>query len=177
MTTFLRRLLGALALDPKVFEEVEADRHATGQALLVVLAAAVGAGIGFGGIGDGAATVVAVAALGSVVAWAAWASLIYLIGAKILPEPTTSVDLGEVLRTLGFAAAPGIFRAFEIFGDTRWFVLPLTSVWMVLAMVIAIRQAFDFTSTGRAIALSLLGWAIAAGVALVVGLLMARPVS
>ncbi|MBP7778647.1 MAG: YIP1 family protein [Acidobacteria bacterium] len=177
MTTFLRRLLAALALDPRVFEEVEADRRATGQALAVVLAAAVGAGIGNAGLGDGATTVMIVAALGSVVAWFAWASLLYLIGSKILPEPTTSVDLGQVLRTLGFAAAPGIFRAFEIFGGTRWFVLPLTSVWMVWAMVIAIRQAFDYTNTTRAVALSLLGWAITVGVALVVGLLMARPVS
>ncbi|MCC6990396.1 MAG: YIP1 family protein [Acidobacteria bacterium] len=176
MTTFLRRLLAALALDPRVFEEVEADRRATGQALVVVLAAAVGAGIGNAGLGDGATTVMIVAALGSVVTWFAWASLLYLIGSKILPEPTTSVDLGQVLRTLGFAAAPGIFRAFEIFGGTRWFVLPLTSVWMVWAMVIAIRQAFDYTNTTRAVALSLLGWAITVGVALVVGLLMARPV-
>jgi hypothetical protein len=48
---------------------------------------------------------------------------------------------------------------------------------MVLAMVVAIRQALDYRSTGRAVALSLLGWAITVGVALVVGLLMARPVS
>ncbi len=177
MTTFLRRLLAALALDPKLFEEVEADRRATGQALVVVLAAAVGAGIGNAGLGAGATTVMVVVAIGSVTAWAVWASLLYLLGTKVLAEPTTSVDLGQVLRTLGFAAAPGIFRAFEIFGGTRWFVLPLTSVWMVWAMVIAIRQAFDYTSTMRAVALALLGWAVTFGVALVVGLLMARPVS
>lgn len=177
MTTFFRRVLSALALDPKLFEEVEADRHATAQALAVVIFAAIGAGIGNGGVGDGAATVVAVIALGSVAAWGAWAALLYLIGTRILPERTTSADLGQLLRTLGFAAAPGMFRAFEIFGGTRWFVLPLTSVWMVVAMVIAVRQALDYTTTARAVALSLLGWAVMFGVALVVGLLMARPVS
>ena len=99
------------------------------------------------------------------------------LGTRVMPERDTSADLGEVLRTLGFAAAPGLFRAFEVFGNTRWFVLPLTSIWMVMAMVIAIRQALDYTSTARATALSLLGWAISFGVALVVGLLLARPVS
>lgn len=177
MTTFLRRLLAALALDAKVFEEVEADRHANTQALAVVLLAAAAAGIGNGGIGSGAPVVIGVVAVASVAAWAAWALLIYLLGTRIMPERDTSADFGEVLRTLGFAAAPGLFRAFEVFGSTRWFVLPLTSVWMVLAMVVAIRQALDYRSTGRAVALSLLGWAITVGVALVVGLLMARPVS
>ena len=177
MTTFLRRVLSALALDPKVFEEVEADRRATGQALLVVIAAGIAAGIGNAGVGSGAATIVVVVALGSIAAWAAWASLLYLIGTRIMPERTTSADLGQVLRTLGFAAAPGLFRAFEIFGGTRWFVLPLTSIWMVLAMIVAIRQALDYTTTARAVALSLLGWAISFGVALVIGLLLARPVS
>ena len=177
MTTFFRRVLSALALDPKLFEEVEADRRATTQALAVVLLAAVGAGIGHAGLGDGAATVVGVIALGSVAAWGAWAALLYLIGTRILPERTTSADVGQLLRTLGFAAAPGMFRAFEVFGGTRWFVLPLTSVWMVVAMVIAVRQALDYTSTARAVALSLLGWAVMFGASLVVGLLLARPVS
>ena len=177
MTTFLRRVLSALALDPKVFEEVEADRRATGQALLVVIAAGIAAGIGNAGVGSGAATIIVVVALGSMAAWAAWASLLYLIGTRIMPERTTSADLGQVLRTLGFAAAPGLFRAFEIFGGTRWFVLSLTSIWMVLAMIVAIRQALDYTTTARAVALSLLGWAISFGVALVIGLLLARPVS
>lgn len=177
MTTFFRRVLSALALDPKLFEEVEGDRRATGQALAVVVAAAVAAGIGNAGVGSGAATVIGVVALGSIAAWAAWASLLYLIGTRIVAERTTSADLGQLLRTLGFAAAPGLFRAFEIFGGTRWFVLPLTSVWMVVAMVIGVRQALDYTSTARAVVLSLLGWAVMFGVALVVGLLMARPVS
>lgn len=177
MTTFLRRLLAALALDAKVFEEVEADRHATGQALAVVLLAAAAAGIGNAGIGRDVPAVIGVTAAVSVAAWAAWALLIYMLGTRVMPERDTSADVGQVLRTLGFAAAPGLFRAFEVFGGTRWFVLPLTSLWMVLAMVVAIRQALDYRSTGRAVALSLLGWAITVGLALVVGLLMARPVS
>ena len=177
MTTLVRRFLGALALDPRVFEEVEADTRATWQALLVVVLAAIGAGIGNAGLGSDARPVLIAVAVGSVAAWAAWASLLYLLGTKVLPERGTSADVGEMLRTLGFAAAPGVFRAFEIFGDTRWFVLPLTSVWMVAAMVVAIRQALDYSSTRRAIALGLLGWVVTFGVAVVIGLLLSRPVS
>lgn len=177
MTTLIRRFLAALALDPRVFEEVEADRGATGQALVVVLLAAVGAGFGNAGLGSEARPVLVAITIGSVVTWAAWALLIYLLGTKVMPERGTRSDLGEVLRTLGFAAAPGALRAFEVFGNTRWFVLPLTAIWMVAAMVVAIRQALDYTSTARAITLSLLGWAVSFGVAIVVGLLLARPVS
>jgi len=177
MTTLLRRFLAVLALDARVFEEVEADKRATWQALMVVLLSALGAGLGNAGLGNDARPALVAIATGSVAAWAAWASLIYLLGTKVLPEHGTSADLGEVMRTLGFAAAPGVLRTFEVFGDTRWFVLPLTSLWMVAAMVVAIRQALDYSSTGRAIALSLLGWAVSFGVALVVGLLLARPVS
>jgi hypothetical protein len=175
--TLIRRFLAVLALDPGVFEEVEADRRATWQAAVVVLAAGVAAGIGQAGLGADARPVLLAVAAVSVLAWVAWALLLTLLGTAVLKERTTSTDIGEVLRTLGFAAAPGVFRAFEIFGGTRWLVLPLTSVWMVAAMVIAVRQAFDYTTTGRAVLLSLLGWMVSAGAAAVVGLLFARPVS
>lgn len=177
MGTFVRRFLAVLSLNPGVFEEVEADRSATWQAGLVVVAAAIAAGIGEAGLGTDARPVLAAATAASVVAWVGWALLLTLLGTAVLRERTTSTDIGEVLRTLGFAAAPGVFRAFEVFGDTRWLVLPLTSVWMVAAMVIAVRQAFDYTTTGRAVLLSLLGWVVFVGAATVVGLLLARPVS
>lgn len=177
MTTFLRRLLAALALDSRLYEEVEADRGATLQAAVVVVLAAAAAGIGEAGIGDGAPRVMAVVAMVSLLAWAAWALVIYALGTGVLPERNTAADPGQLLRTLGFAAAPGLFRAFEVFGQTRWFVLPLTSIWMVLAMVVAIRQALDYTSTARAVALSLLGGVLVVGAAIVVGVFLARPVS
>lgn len=176
MTTFLRRVIGALGLDPLVYEEIEADRSAWVQAFLVVAGAGVAAGIGNAGITSSAASVVAVAAV-SVVAWLSWGALVYYLGTRALPDSETSADLGQVLRTLGFAAAPGLFRAFEVFGGMRWLVLPLTALWMIAAMVVALRQALDYSTTGRAVALAALGWIVTFGAALVVGLLLARPVS
>lgn len=176
MTTFLRRVVSALGLDARVFEEVEADRTAIGQALLVVLLAGLGAGVGNAGPQAKAAAIGVVMAV-SVAGWLGWAWVIARLGTRVLPAPATSADFGQVLRTLGFAAAPGMFRAFEAIGAVRWVVLPLTSLWMLLAMIVAIRQALDYPTTWQAVRLALLGWLVTVGVALVVGVLLARPVS
>jgi hypothetical protein len=177
MTRFIRRVLGALSLDAATYEDVEADSAALSQAVLVVLLAGIGAGIGNAGIGDGAPRTIIAVAAASVVAWVAWAVVVHQIGAHVLAEPGTSVDMGQVLRTLGFAAAPGMFRAFEVLGATRWIFFPLTALWMVAAMTLAIRQAFDYHSLGRAVAVSLLGWTVLVVVSAGVGLWLAVPVS
>ena len=39
-------------------------------------------------------------------------------------------------------------------------ILLAVSVWMLVAMVIAVRQALDFTSTGRAVMVCAAGWVI-----------------
>lgn len=177
MTAFIRRVLGALSLDVPTFEDVEADRGALPQALLVVVLAGVGAGIGIAGIDDAAPRTIALVAAGSVTAWIAWAVVVHQVGAHLLAEPGTQADLGQVLRTLGFAAAPGMFRAFEVFGATRWLFFPLTAIWMVAAMTVAIRQAFDYSSLGRAVAVSLLGWTVLVTVGAGIGLWLAVPAS
>lgn len=177
MTTFIRRILGVLGLDPATFEEVEADRTATRDAMFVVILASIGAGIGNAGIGTAAAPAIVYGTAASLLAWATWAALIYYLGTRVMPEATTRADLGQVLRTLGFAAAPGMFRAFEVFGGTRWIVLPIASLWMIVAMTIGVRQALDYTTTARAVALAVLGWVVLAGVASVVGLAFSTPVS
>ena len=177
MTRFIRRVLGALSLDAATYEEIEADRTAWPGAALVVIFAGIGAGIGNAGIGDAAPPVIAVVAALSVLVWLAWATIVRQLGGQALAEPGTVVDFGQVLRTLGFAAAPGMFRAFEIFGGTRRIVLPLTALWMIAAMVVAIRQACDYRSLGRAIAVAVLGWVMLVAAGVVVGLWLTTPVS
>jgi hypothetical protein len=177
MATFVRRILGALALERGTFENVEADRGALGQAMLVVILASAAAGLGRLGVGDGGLRAVAAPVIGSLAAWAAWAGLIAFLGTRILPSPSTSSNAGELMRTMGFAAAPGLLRAFEVLGDARWFMLPLTSVWMIAAMTVAVRQALDYESLGRAVSVVILGWLVAAAVATAIGLLFAVPVS
>lgn len=176
-TPFVFRLIGAMALDPVTYEEVEADRSATVQALLVVVLSSVGAGIGARGLGSGSLqSMVFISAL-SLVAWAAWAVLTCGIGTRLLPEAQTHADVGELLRTIGFAAAPGMLRVFGVVPGASIPAFAITAVWMLVAMVVAVRQALDYTSTARAVAVCVLGWALALVFAIGLGLVFGPTVS
>lgn len=180
MTTFAHRLMGASVLDVDTYEEVEADRGATAQALIVVLASSLAGGIGASGfIHDGRPIVEGVFVWSAValVAWAAWALLVFEIGGRLLPEPETSVDVGELLRTIGFSSAPGLLRVFGVVPELTLPVFILTTVWMLVAMIVAVRQALDYRSTPRAIGVCALGLALALVIALGFGLLLATPLS
>ena len=176
-TPFVMRLIGALALDPVTYEEVEADRSATGQALLVVVLSSVGAGIGARGLGSGSIrSMVFISAL-SLIGWMAWALLTYQIGVKLMPEPETRSDVGELMRTIGFSAAPGMLRIFGIVPGASIPAFAITAIWMLIAMIVAVRQALDFKSTARAVAVCGLGWALALAIAVGLGLVFGPTVS
>ncbi len=176
-TPFVMRLIGAMALDPVTYEEVEADRSATGQAMLVVVLSSVGAGIGARGLGSGSPqSMVFISGL-SIIAWASWALLTYQIGVRLLPEPETRSDVGELLRTIGFSAAPGMLRIFGIVPGAAIPAFAVTAVWMLVAMVVAVRQALDYKSTARAVAVCGIGWALAVAIAVGIGLVFGPPVS
>jgi hypothetical protein len=157
VATLQERVIGALRLETRTFEEIEADQGATGQAALVVVAAAVAAAIGAAGGGFGAIVVTLVAAL---VGWVIWALLTFFIGTKLLPEAGTHADLGQMLRVLGFAAAPGLFGILGFIPFLGWIVRFAVWIWQLMAMVIAVRQALDYSSTGRAVLVCVIGWAI-----------------
>ena len=155
MASFVDRVVGAARLDAKVYEEVEADPAAMGQAMAVVAAAALAAGIG--SIGSGATGAVA-AVVGGIVGWFLWAVVTWLIGTKLLPEPGTSADLGQMLRTIGFSAAPGLLNVLGIIPFIGVLVSFVAAVWQLVAMVVAVRQALDYRSTGRAVLVCVIGW-------------------
>jgi hypothetical protein len=176
-TSFPMRLIGAVSVDPVLYEEVEADRSATGQALLVVVLSSLGAGIGARGFGSGSLqSMVFISAIATIV-WATWALITYQIGAKLMPEPQTRADIGELLRTIGFSSAPGMLRVFGVVPGAATAAFAITSVWMLVAMVVAVRQALDYTSTARAIAVCLLGWTLAIGIAITLGLMFGPTLS
>jgi hypothetical protein len=175
--TFMQRLIGALSLDAAIYEEVEADRAATGQALAVVLLSSVAAGIGSRGLGGTTWQGIVFMAVVSLIAWAAWALVVFEIGGRLLPEPDTRVDVGELLRTIGFAATPGLLRVLGVMSAATIPVFAVTALWMLAAMIVAVRQALDFHSTTRAVAVCCLGWALAIAIAVTIGLFFGPTVS
>jgi len=158
MASFIDRVIRAAKLDPNLYEEVEADKTAMGQAMGVVVLSGVAAGIGAMGV-HGSAGIVP-GAIGALIGWFVWAGLTYLIGTKLLPEPQTRSDLGELLRTIGFSSSPGLIRVLGIVPILGGIVFLVASIWMLIAMVIAVRQALDYTRTGRAVLVCFIGWIV-----------------
>lgn len=175
MTTFLNRLTGAALLDPAVYEEVETDRAATTQAMSVVAMSSLAAGVGALGLTGARITALAGVSVLAFAVWGIWAFLTFQIGTRILPSPQTQADVGQLLRTIGFATAPGILRIAAIVPGTATAVFAITAVWMLMAMIVAIRQALDYTSTARAFAVCALGWALSVGFAVAIGLFFSPP--
>lgn len=171
MTIFFSRFIGAALLRRETYEDVEADRTALGGAIVIVLLSAFAAGIGSFGLTAGRPVVLAVITVLALVVWALWAFLAYEIGARLMPTSATKADVGQLLRTIGFASAPGILRVFGIIPGATTAVFVATELWMLMAMIVAIRQALDYTSTARAVVVCGLGWVLAIVVGVILGAL------
>jgi hypothetical protein len=48
------------------------------------------------------------------------------------------------LRTIGFSSSPGLIRVLGIIPGLTEIVFLVASIWMLVAMVIAVRQALDY---------------------------------
>jgi hypothetical protein len=156
MAALVERMLGAARLDPMTYEEVEADRSATPQAALVVVISSVC--IALGTLRSHPGGLVGVTLL-RLAGWYVWALVTYLIGTRILPGPRTEADVGQMLRTLGFASAPGIAGILAGLPGIGGIIALVVTVWMIAAMVVAVRQALDYEGTGRAVGVVLIGFA------------------
>ena len=156
--SFNNRIIRAAKLDSSLYEEVEADKSALGQAMAIVVLSSIAAGIGlyktggFNGIITGT--------MASLISWYVWAYLTYFIGTKFLPEPQTQADLGELLRTIGFSSSPGLLRVFYFVPGIGGLLYLISSLWMLVAMIIAVRQALDYNSTLRAVGVCVIGYII-----------------
>lgn len=156
--SLINRAFRAAKLDVHLYEEVKADRSAMRQAMLVVILSGIAAGVG--SISRGGALGVALGTVMGLAGWYIWAFIIYFIGTKLLPEPQTKSNVGELLRTIGFASAPGLIRVFGIFPGVEKLVFPVATVWMLVAMVIAVKQALDYKGMVRAVIVCLIGLVI-----------------
>jgi len=155
---FMARIIRAAKLESHLYEEVETDKDATRQALVVVLLSSLAASIGastHAGL-DG----LVMGGLVALFAWYVWTFITYIIGAKLFPVSQTSTSHRELWRTLGFASAPGVLRIFGAVPGLTGIAFLVAAVWMLIAAVIAVRQALDYTSTVRAAGVCVPGWLV-----------------
>ena len=158
----LDRMIGAARLDIRVYEEVEADTAATPQTMTVVVLVAAATGIG--AIAAGGLSGLIFGIIFGLISWAFWAYLTHVIGTTLFRTPETEANWGQLARTTGFAQTPGLFRIFGSIpgiGSTIYFA---ASLWQLVAMVIAVRQALDYRSTWRALGVVLVGFIVVATV-------------
>ena len=168
MASFQQRLIGAVSLKAATYEDVEHDSSATFQAAGVVVVASfttsVGWYFGFGGAG-----LIVRGALRALVAWLVASAVLWFIGTRMLPGKNTEADLGQLLRTLGFAQTPGLFGLLVVVPVIGLFVPFLVAMWVIAATFVAVRQALDYDDTFRAIMVCLLGWIVGAVVVYLTG--------
>lgn len=150
-STFFQRLVGAATFNIRIYEEVEHDRAATSQAaiavgLVALAAAAGGLQMGPGGLVAGI--------LSAYLGWALWSATCYLVGVQLFEG---TADWGELLRTIGFAQAPGVLLVLGLLPEAGDLLQLFVYAWMIGTVLVAIRQALDF-GTGRALSTALAGF-------------------
>jgi hypothetical protein len=152
--SMIRRMIRAAALDVSLYEEVEADRSSLPQALMIVVLTALATSIGLLGNGIGATFS---GVLFGIIGWVMWAGVTYFVGTRILGTPQTHADWGQLARTLGFAQSIGVLRIFGLIPVLGAFIIAIAVILQLVAMVIAVKTALDYTSVGRAIGVVLIG--------------------
>jgi hypothetical protein len=159
VTSLPRRLWRAALLDADLYEEIEADRGSIGQALLVVGASAAVVGVvrwvrcvELALPTEQIVFQVVLSVLEPLVLWFAGSALAYMVGASFFRGPETESDFLEVLRTTGFAFTPALLRCLALLRPAPLgLALDLViRLWVLVALVVALRQALDFTTVRAA---------------------------
>lgn len=159
-TGMLDRMVRAARLESEVYEELEKDTGATGQALLVVVIVAIATGIGgllAGSMRGTPAAMVSGLVFGivsAIIAWGVWSAVTYFIGTTVFGGTAT---WGELLRTIGFAYTPNVLQVLIFIPIIGWLISLVAGAWALIAGVIAVRQALDF-STGKAVLTVVISW-------------------
>lgn len=158
MGKLVDRMVRAAKLDPTLFEEVSQDPDGLKDAGTVVVISSLAAGIG--SVTYGGPIGLVFGAISALVGWFVWSLLSHLIGTQVLQEPQTKATLNQVMAVTGFAAAPGVLRVFGFIPVLGGLISLVGSLWMLAAFVVAIRYVLDYTSTGRALGVCLIGWLV-----------------
>lgn len=156
------RMVRAALLDIGLYEEVERDVKATGQAFQVILIVAIASGIGrsisylFPFHPGLAVSGLVGGIVATIIGWLIWSFIAFWVGTNIFKG---TASYGELLRTIGFANSPRVLEVFLFFPLIGGLIGAIVWLWALVAGVIAIRQALDF-DTGSAIRTAIVGWIV-----------------
>jgi len=167
MRLFLDRFIRAARLDVALYKEVVADPLTLNQAWIPVLIYCMAASWGgFGGVG---AIGTNIAMITTLIGWYIWAFFTYYAATRFFRESQTAIerlDRKSVIRAMGFASAPGVFRLLGFIPGLGMVVFVGSTIWMIDSSTIAVKQALNFESPYRAAAACIIAWIISAFVQL-----------
>jgi hypothetical protein len=158
MASLGERMVGAMQANVSTFEEIEKDPAALGQAVTVIAIAALASLIG--NIFRSGLTGGLIALIATLVGYAIWTAIVVIVGTKLMPEPATKAGFAEGFRVIGFTASPGVFNVLAIIPFLGYLISFVIWLWSLVLMVVAVRTVLDYSSTGRAIIVCLIGFAV-----------------
>jgi len=160
MNLFLNRLFRAAKLDAGLYDEVIADPKTMFQAMMAVFIYS--AASAYGGFGRAGVAGINFGMITTLIGWYIWAFSTYFVGVRLLPEAETNVNRKAVLRAMGFASSPGLIRLLGLIPNLAGTTILVASIWMLMAAVVAIKQAMNYKSIYRAVGVCMIGWIISA---------------
>lgn len=156
MKLFFIRAFRAAKLDATVFDEVMENTKLMTQAIIVVFI--YGIAVSYGTFGQAGVAGINSAMFITLIGWYIWAFSTYIAGVRLFPEAGTTADRRAFMRAMGFASSPGWLRFLGLIPEMGGAVFAVVSVWMVVAAVVAVKRALNYTSTRRAAAITIVCW-------------------
>src|SRR5690606_26342940 len=96
----------------------------------------------------------------TLIGYAVWAVIVWLVGTKVMPDPATKADLPETFRTIAFAASPGVLGIAGIIPLLGILIALVISIWQIAAMVVAVREVLDYSDYVKPVIVVIIGFVV-----------------
>jgi len=162
---FIFRMVRAAKLDVKFDEGKEDYKVNNLQACLCVILTSLATSTGFGiawifkWAGLWSIWVLLIILIYSIFAWLLFSFFTYFIGNRLIKSPDNKVTFGELSRTIGFSASPGVFGFFVFIPTVGVFIWLGATIWALISGVVLVKNKMNFSPT-RAVITSFTSWLV-----------------
>ncbi|NNF08265.1 MAG: hypothetical protein HKN21_16000 [Candidatus Eisenbacteria bacterium] len=168
-------MIRASRFDAALFEEAEANPALGNQArnLVLLVAALSGLGAALLNLDRGVPAAITSFLFRSVavtVGWILWSAVTLWIGTTLTASSETHADAKEVRRVLAYAFSPWALSVLVFIPTIGPIIFLISSFWVLIAGVVAIHTALDF-SFSRAVITVFAGWMVLGAFVIVATLL------